>query len=78
MTDHATTGYPALMTGSQIQALRRLLQETTETFGARFDVAARTVENWEQDHRRPGSFVRRALAALDRRVKKRSSLTPPV
>ena len=45
------------MTPQQIQALRRALKEDTKTFGARFGRSWRTVQEWEQGRRSPGTDV---------------------
>jgi DNA-binding transcriptional regulator YiaG len=60
------------MTPDAIRALRRALGEDVATFGARFARSGRTVENWEQGHRRPDALAQRELARLARRLK----LTP--
>jgi DNA-binding transcriptional regulator YiaG len=55
------------MTGRRIQELRHALGENAETFGKRFAASGRTVENWEQDRRRPSPLVLRMLESLAKR-----------
>lgn len=61
------------MTPTHIRTLRRLLGESTETFGARVGRSARTIENWEQGRRTPSKIAAAALAALDVRVLRRQA-----
>lgn len=55
-TSHGT--YPDF-----IRALRKELKEDQDTFGRRFDCSGRTIDNWEQGHRRPDKRTRRLLEA---------------
>lgn len=52
------------MNAKQIHALRQSLNENRETFGRRVGVSGRTVEGWEQGHRRPGPAARVLLGRL--------------
>ena len=44
-----------------VRELRHALSENTSTFGARFEVSGRTVEDWEQGRRRPFGVTRRLI-----------------
>lgn len=61
------------MTGREIQAIRQHYGESVETFGARFAVSGRTVENWEQGHRSPSTLIQRLLEALQPKPAKKSA-----
>lgn len=59
-------------TPERIQRLRQAIDETTETFGARFGVSGRTVESWElrtESGRAPHPSVLMAMDALAKRRK---------
>ena len=58
-----------VMTPDTIRRLRAALEENTKTFGARFLVSGRTVENWEQGRHDPHRLVIVALETLAREVK---------
>jgi len=57
----------------EIRNLRGILQENTTTFGARWFVSGRTVEDWEQGRRKPQAFVLDAIRKLAARTKIRKS-----
>ena len=57
------------MTPDKIRTLRAALEENTKTFGARFMVSGRTVEDWEQGRHGPHRLVVVALETLAREVK---------
>jgi DNA-binding transcriptional regulator YiaG len=58
------------MTPKQISALRGALEENTKTFGARFLVSGRTVEDWEQGRSAPRGLTALALDTLAREIRK--------
>lgn len=53
------------MTPKQLKTLRRNLEENTTSFGKRFGVSGRTVEDWEPDRRRPNRWVLPQLEAAE-------------
>lgn len=55
----------------EVRALRAALDEDTATFGARWHRSGRTVENWEQGHRRPDPLALDGIRALAARTKKK-------
>jgi len=48
----------------EIRGLRALLQESTQTFAARWRRSARTIEGWEQGRRAPDAFTLEAMRKL--------------
>lgn len=58
-----------MMTPDKIRTLRASLEENTATFGARFHVSGRTVENWEQGRHEPHRLVVVMLETLAREMR---------
>ena len=50
-----------------VRSVRRQLRENVATFGARFYVSGRTVENWEQGHRMPPRLVVETLLKMQQK-----------
>lgn len=54
----------------EVRGLRKLLDEDTATFAARWRRSARTIENWEQGRRQPDALALDGIRALAARRKK--------
>jgi DNA-binding transcriptional regulator YiaG len=57
----------------EVRALRGILQETTDEFGARWLCSGRTVEDWEQGRRRPNNLALDGIRKLAARQRKRKA-----
>lgn len=64
LTQYATGHAAEPLTGEDIQRIRRQLEESRETFGARWMKSGRTVEGWEQDRNAPDPVILREIARL--------------
>jgi DNA-binding transcriptional regulator YiaG len=60
----------------EVRALRRLLQEDTATFAARWHRSPRSIENWEQGRRQPDPLALDGIRALAVRTKKKPAKKP--
>lgn len=65
--DDTPRPFPPMMTPQQIKDLRADLGETTATFGARYGVSGRTVEDWEQGRHRPSRLAQKLMAQTQTR-----------
>jgi putative transcriptional regulator len=51
---------------AEVKAIRKRHARTTREFERRFGVPARTLEGWEQGHRKPDVTARILLRVIDR------------